>query len=635
MLPRKPRRPAAPQSGALAGEDIVVVAPKKQARSAVAANGEAVVTVPRKKAGGPSVTVPVPETVALRRKRGIWHKALQEAEDLATSVVEVRLRRTVVSARSFTTVLQLLILGLTGFVAASEFRGADDSAQPLVALAAWLPVLVRGLLLAAVAMLAHCFALYRQDLREAWATIPQVRTFAAHFILAVANFIAVAAAPPLVTAVANGDAGWLAYYAVAPVLWAAYLATGFSLLVPGWRALAAQVRFRAGALGALILICYVGWRVFEHSGYPSSRFFIQATMSVATWMSEGIGHPLSFVKIADNGIPVYRSGTFTAFILPGCSGLEGMMLTAGMLLAAVAMERRRLRIWLALIMIVLAVGCAFLANVVRLVVLFYIGDKWSAEVADTGFHANFGVVSFVCISIVFFLAIRRYGDKARSDPINLVPPRVDLMPVPPTRVAYPLMASIAATLLVGLFSGTFNWFYPVPTLLAGFLLVRLRLPEQEPDWSITAIPVGAGVMVFWIWTMLVPADADASAKFAETLFGASPLLATLWLLVRFAGSILVVPIAEELTFRALLLPWTMRALDRHVTRSLLAPLALLLNAAAFGAMHSGVTAGMAAGLIFGLVFWRRRSCRDAILAHACSNLLLCLYALGSGHWSYL
>ncbi|WP_298174566.1 CAAX prenyl protease-related protein [Novosphingobium sp.] len=613
----------------------MLVASRKQARSDGAEAGDLAVTVRRKKPGGASAAFIHPDAVAMPRKKPASRKAAEKADDSPHDVVDVRLRRTIVSNRILTTLLQLLILGLTGFVAAQQFQGADQSDRPLVAVLAWLPAIVRGVLLASVAVLAHCVALYRQDLYEAWERAPSVRIFVAHFALAITNFIAVAAAPPLVVALKSGGSAWLAYYAVAPVLWASYLATGFALLVPGWEAFARTIRLRAGALGALVLVCYVGWRLFEQSGYPSSRPFIQATMAVVTWISDGVGHPLWFVKIADNGIPVYRAGTFTAFILPGCSGLEGMMLTAGMLLAAVAMEHRRLRIWFALVLVTLAVCGAFLVNVVRLVLLFYIGDKWSAEVAVTGFHANFGVFSFVCISILFFLAIRRYADKARSGPIDLVPPRIGLMPVPPTRVAYPLMASIAATLLVGLFSGTFNWFYPVPTLSAAFLLVRLKLPAQEPDWSITAIPVGAGALVFWLWIMLVPADADASAKFAETLFGASPLLATPWLIVRFAGSILVVPIAEELTFRALLLPWAMRALDRHVARSLLAPLALVLNAAAFGAMHSGVAAGMVAGLIFGLVFWRRRSCRDAILAHACSNLLLCLYVLGSGDWSYL
>lgn len=635
MIPRKPRRRAVPESVPSEGEDIVFVAPKRQVRAAIAETGDTAVTVRRKKPGVATATSPLPEAVLLPRKKTATRKTAEAADDTPRDILDVKLRRTLVSQRTFTTLMQVLILALTGFVAAQQFQGADQSVRPLAGLLAWLPVSVRGVLLASVAVLAHCFALYRQDLHEAWERAPSVRTFLAHFSLAIANFIAVAAAPPLVAAMKSGSTAWLAYYAVAPVLWAGYLATGFVLLVPGWSGLARVIRLRAGALGGLVLLCYVGWRVFEQSGYPSSRLFIQATMAVASWMSAGIGHPLWFVKIAENGIPVYRSGTFTAFILPGCSGLEGMMLTAGMLLAAVVLERRRLRIWFALLMVALAACCAFLANAVRLVVLFYIGDKWSPDVADTGFHANFGVVSFVCISIVFFLAMRRYGDTARSSPVDQVPQRIDLLPVPPTRLAYPLMASIASTLLVGLFNGNFNWLYPVPTLLAAMLLVRLRLPENEPEWTISFVPLSAGVLVFWLWIMLVPTDADVSARFAETLFGASPFVATPWLLVRFAGSILVVPISEELTFRALLVPWTMRTLDRHVARGLLAPLALGMNAVAFGAMHSGIMAGTAAGLVFGLVFWRRRSCRDAILAHACSNLLLCLYALGSGQWSYL
>lgn len=635
MIARKPRKPAAPTSTLLGEAEVLVIAPKKQGRASAAANGESAIVVPRKKGGRLAAPAPAFADLPMPKKKGSVQAGAEGAERTLPAVIDVRGRKSFASARMFTTLMQVLILGLSGFVAARQFHGADQSGQTSVAILAWLPVLVRGSLLAGCAVLAHCFALHRQALHEAWARSPSRRVVFVHFALGIANFVAVAAAPPLLVALVSDATAWLVYFALAPLLWAGYLATGVALLLPGWRSLERVVRVRASALGGFVLLCYAGWRVFERSSYVSPRMFTQATMVVASWISAGLGHPLWLVKVTADGVPVYRAGSFTAFIFPGCSGLEGMMLTAGMLLAAIAMERRRLRIWLALAMVGLAVCCAFLANAVRLVVLFYIGDIWSPEIAETGFHANFGVVSFVVISIVFFIAIRRYGDTARSALTEAVPHRVDLPPVPPMRLAYPLMATVAATLLLGLFSGNFNWLYPIPMLVGAALLLRFRLPESEPDWTITLMPVGAGVFVFWLWLTLIPADPNASAKFAETLFSATPAAATLWLLARFAGSVVVVPMTEELTFRALLVPLTMRTLDQHVARGLLVPLALLLNALAFGAMHSGIMAGTAAGLIFGLVFWRRRSCRDAILAHTCSNLCLCLYALGSNQWSYL
>jgi CAAX prenyl protease-like protein len=60
----------------------------------------------------------------------------------------------------------------------------------------------------------------------------------------------------------------------------------------------------------------------------------------------------------------------------------------------------------------------------------------------------------------------------------------------------------------------------------------------------------------------------------------------------------------------------------------------IISSVLFGALHGTMwLAGSIAGLLFGLALYRRRALGDAVQAHATTNLLLALYAFGTGRWS--
>ena len=105
------------------------------------------------------------------------------------------------------------------------------------------------------------------------------------------------------------------------------------------------------------------------------------------------------------------------------------------------------------------------------------------------------------------------------------------------------------------------------------------------------------------------------------------------MLFRVHGSVITVPISEELLFRGYLL--SRLACHEIILEGRIAFswVALVLSSILFGLFHADWVAGIVAGLIFGLVRYRSDSIKDAVIAHACANLLLSIYVMSSGNWS--
>ena len=554
--------------------------------------------------------------------------------DSPTTRVETR--TSIAHLRTFISVMQLLILVMIGFVSNARFNGAAQSASALYSSLAWLPAFVQGVLLGAAVAGAYGAALYGGALKAAWAEPADQRDLIVHFVVAPLLFIGMSLVPPLVEVAPHGLSLPLAFYVAAPLLWLAYLVSGFRLLLPGRSTLEPDIRRLIATVGGLVLAAVAIWRIFERWGYPSAGIFTQTTMAIASRVSGALAHPLLLTKIEPDGTPVYQAGSFHAHIFPGCSGLEGILLTSAFLLGVVALERKHLYLRRALALIVLAAVVTFLINALRIAALFAIGDLWSADVATNGFHANFGVVTFVAVSAAFSVAIGRFANKrAPAEPVPISAARALPLERPEIRLAYPQMAIMASALLCGLMVGKFNWFYPLPIMLGAVALHKLALPNVEDEWRVTWQPMLAGLVTYFLWTKLIPADPGASVKFAETLFSAPVLVATGWLMVRIVGSIIIAPVAEELAFRGFLIPWLSDLLSKWITRAPARTIAMTISAIGFGMLHSHILAGIIAGFVFGGIYLRKGSTRDAILAHGATNFLLSLYAVGGSHWSYL
>jgi CAAX prenyl protease-like protein len=118
----------------------------------------------------------------------------------------------------------------------------------------------------------------------------------------------------------------------------------------------------------------------------------------------------------------------------------------------------------------------------------------------------------------------------------------------------------------------------------------------------------------------------------EALEDAQSLQVAAWVGLRLVGSVLLIPLVEELAFRGYLLrrvqsvDFTRVPLDRiHVP-------AILVSSFAFGLLHQMVVAGTIAGALFAFAQLRRGSIGDAVVAHAVSNALVAVAVLGFGRW---
>jgi CAAX prenyl protease-like protein len=131
-----------------------------------------------------------------------------------------------------------------------------------------------------------------------------------------------------------------------------------------------------------------------------------------------------------------------------------------------------------------------------------------------------------------------------------------------------------------------------------------------------------------------PANAaDVGASSRQALAELTPGWAWFWLVGRVLGSVLVIPLAEELAFRGYLLRRLMGPDFQAVPSDRLTWPALLISSVLFGALHERWLAGMAAGVAYALAQRHRGRLSDAVLAHSTTNALLTAHALATGDWS--
>jgi len=184
--------------------------------------------------------------------------------------------------------------------------------------------------------------------------------------------------------------------------------------------------------------------------------------------------------------------------------------------------------------------------------------------------------------------------------------------------------------------------YAAKTVVVGVMLVLLarRLPElswRAPavDWGI-AIVVGVAVLVVWVAPeqLLAPLNIGEATGFDPYGFGLSPAATWGVIAVRIGGAALVVPVMEELFWRAFLMRYMVQSDFLAVSLGAFRPFAFFTVAIAFGFEHHRWLVGIVAGLAYGgLLVWRRRLL-PCIVAHAVTNFGLGLYVVATHNWTF-
>lgn len=193
-----------------------------------------------------------------------------------------------------------------------------------------------------------------------------------------------------------------------------------------------------------------------------------------------------------------------------------------------------------------------------------------------------------------------------------------LSPTLDPRWLYAVRAAVAAGLL--------GWFWRDYGELA-----RPAAPDRRH--LLAAVAIGLGVLALWRtldggWLVLGAPGAGFDPRAADgTLIW--PLA-----LARLAGAALVVPLIEELFWRAFVLRWLEDADFSSVAPGRVGGRALILSSIVFGLEHQQWAAGIVAGLAYGWLYRRSGNLWLAVSAHAVTNAGLGLHVLASGAWHY-
>jgi len=327
-------------------------------------------------------------------------------------------------------------------------------------------------------------------------------------------------------------------------------------------------------------------------------------------VAELLGTVTTEISIALEQMAIGTDG-FAVQIGAGCSGYEGMGLMWVFTCVHLWLRRDELRFPHAFLLLPIATLLSFGANVLRIATLILIGDKLSPEIARGAFHSHAGWVLFCALAIGLAAVADRIPGLQREQRT-----RVDSSKARPDQLL-PFVVFLGAGLLLATVVENpveVEWMRFAPVLLA---LWAYRSRYRSLTFKPSAFSVSAGCAVFAIWTgmaWLLSEPLVAPDHIAQ-LSGPTSVSSISWLAVRFVGSVMIVPMVEELAFRGCLV-------DRlGGSRGRLALFACLGSSLLFGLAHDQWLAGVLAGAIFFAVR-ARHGLGQAILAHALSNALL-------------
>lgn len=374
-------------------------------------------------------------------------------------------------------------------------------------------------------------------------------------------------------------------------------------------------------LPALIVISVPAFFAPELTQVFQKLWSGDATLTLVTfYLVSALVQLLNGTVLSDPSSLVIGAGEFFVRIAPECSGVEGLALVAGFLLLYAALFREQIRplpYWL--VVVPLALLASFVLNILRITGLVLIGINGNPNLAVEGFHSYAGWLFFTILALLLIWAAqslpwlrktalpREKGEGLRSD-----------------WLAARMLPFIAFMVISALVMATFphpELGYPLKALvMAGALVVFLPALRGQ-DWRPAGLPLLAGLAVGLGWWLgHDTSEGNGESLLAQLTALSAPVLG-LWVLCRAAGTILLVPLIEELFFRGYL----------QSRLSLRGPLGALvglgLTSLLFGLLHGRVLAGFLSGLVFGALYLWRGRIADPVWAHITANALIALVAL--------
>ncbi|SFA70724.1 hypothetical protein SAMN05421688_0245 [Poseidonocella pacifica] len=338
------------------------------------------------------------------------------------------------------------------------------------------------------------------------------------------------------------------------------------------------------------------------------------TFTAVSWLIELLG----FTVQADAPSKTIGSENFAINIAPVCSGVEGIALVTIFVTIFLVLFRQELRFPRALLLFPIGIIISALLNVVRITLLLAIGLRGNPELAVGGFHSHAGWLMFTAIALGIVLGARQFPilRKDTATPTATIAPPALRNDWTAARIlpfaVFMLTALLAATLV-----STPALVYPLRVVIVGMTMVLFLPLLRALPWRLDPLSILLGLAVGLVW-IVVPAEEGGAAPYGA--LAGFPLV--VWFIMRGLGTIVLVPILEELFFRDYL-EGRLRAVIGIIP-------AAILSAGLFAALHDRYVEAFFAGLIFSFLMWRSKRVTDAILAHATANAVVFGYAAATG-----
>ena len=411
--------------------------------------------------------------------------------------------------------------------------------------------------------------------------------------------------------------------------------------------LAAWITAGAATLGFWMLIIAPAraWSRVLHRQWPN--LVLSLGVGTAVWLGgllvQNLWRPLAGGTLRLSALllsPIYPemtydpsrglvgSSSFIVEIYPVCSGYEGITLVSVFVATYLWIFRKDLPFPRALVLFPIGIVSIWLTNVLRVTALIVIGTSISPEIAGQGFHSQAGWIAFTLVSLALIAISHRWLTSERTAPGAASAPA----PRPELALLLPLMALMATTMVTAAASAGFDALYPLGVMVTGAVLWHYRAAYRPMFGSWAWEPFAIGTLVFVIWILLVPGNGGEGQPLVDRLTEWPAWLAAAWLLFRVLGSVVTVPIAEELAFRGYLIRKLVSSDFERVPPRQFTWLSFTVSSLLFGLLHQNLLAGVLAGAAFALALYRRGRVGDAILAHMTSNALIALAVLAGGRW---
>ncbi len=180
-----------------------------------------------------------------------------------------------------------------------------------------------------------------------------------------------------------------------------------------------------------------------------------------------------------------------------------------------------------------------------------------------------------------------------------------------------------------------GWAYPIQTgVIAGILIYFWDIYRPEIRLRFDPLAIVVGVAVFGIWIL----PEGWIPTLGESQFNPYELASGPWVPViigfRLLGAVVVVPVMEELFWRSFALRYIIDPDFKSVPLGQYSLFSFLLVSVAFGFEHHRWLVGILAGMAYAGLLYRSKNLFSPILAHAVTNLLLGIYVLYTGQWSF-